>query len=209
MVKFPRSPAHPVHGFRLTVAAEARHTRRTRSVRARLPTRAKEKSLLPKIIVFSGHGKWALGKDQFVQLPAKCSMKFYTMNAKLLSDGLGGGIDRGRVIGLEPDQEGGPFSTIPNMRLYPPTGLNIRRPDPSSWRVLELPCAIPADDKNIQIQIQIHRKYGRGGDLETLFKLLQPAIRSADSVIFLWAACREIGLKAAGGEALGVNVVQR
>ncbi len=162
---------------------------------------------MPKIIVFSGHGAWPLGTDEFVQLPANCSIKFYTMNMKTLSDGLGGDIDRGIVSGLTPDQEAGQFQNIPCMRLYPPHGLNIRAPNSATWHVIKLPAAVPVDDKNIQVQIQTG--YGGGGNLTTLFKLLDPAIRQAESVIFLWAACRAINLKDTGGKAIGVNVMQR
>lgn len=162
---------------------------------------------MAKIIVFSGHGAWPLGTDEFAQLPAKCSIKFYTMNMKTLSDGLGGDIDRGIVSGLTPDQEAGQYMNVPNMRLYPPHGLNIKAPDPSKWHVIKLPAPVPDDDLNIQVQIQ--DGYGGGGNLTTLFSLLDPAIRSADSVVFLWAACRAINLKDAGGKALGVNVMQR
>ncbi len=162
---------------------------------------------MPKVIVFSGHGRWDLGTDEFVQMPAKCSIKFYTMNAKLLSDSLGGDIDRGIIAGLEPDQEAGPFKTVPDMRLFPPSGLHIRRPDPRRWHVLHLPGLIPVDDKNIQVQIKPH--YQGGASLSVLLKLLAPAIHQADSVLFLWAACREVLLRPAGGEALGVNVLQR
>jgi len=162
---------------------------------------------MAKIIVFSGHGDWALGTDQFVQIPAKCRMKFYTMNAKTLSDGLGGTIDRGMVAGLEPDQEAGAFQAVPDMRLYPPTGLNIQRPDPATWHMVELPGMIPVDDKNLQLRI--NGQFGGGASLSVLFRLLAPAIRQADEVVLLWAACRAVQLKCAGGKSLGVNVMQR
>ena len=42
-----------------------------------------------KTIVFSGHGDWPLEGGDYVQLPKRCTMKFYTMNMTLLSDGLG------------------------------------------------------------------------------------------------------------------------
>ncbi|MHC4269818.1 MAG: putative adhesin [Planctomycetota bacterium] len=162
---------------------------------------------MSKIIVFSGHGQWKLGKDDYVQLPAKCSMKFYTMNARTLSDNLGGDIDRGFIRGLVPDQEAGPFKNIPDMRLYPPNGLNIRRPNPANWHVLELPNRVPVDNKNIQVQI--NGLYRGGADLKVLFKLLAPAISQAHSVVFLWAACRAVALAPAGGKKVGVNTMQR
>ena len=162
---------------------------------------------MQKVIVFSGHGRWDLGDDEFVSLPAKCAIKFYTMNAKLLSDGLGGSIDRGFVTGLEPDQEAGPFKSVPDMRLFPPTGLNIRTPSLSNWHVLKLPCRIPVDRKNIQIQID--PAYPGGASLSVLFSYLDAAIRAADSVQFLWAACREVKLKDVGGRRVGVNVLGR
>lgn len=162
---------------------------------------------MPKIIVFSGHGSWDLGADQYVKVPARCSIKFYTLNMKTLSDQLGGDIDRGLIAGLEPDQEASQFGIIPNMRLYPPDGLTIKRPNPANWHVLDLPAVVPADGKNLQVRIS--DQYPGGGNLEVLFKLLDPAIRSADSVVFLWAACRAINLKKAGGKDIGVNVMQR
>ena len=115
-------------------------------------------ALNSKIIVFSGHGAWALNKDAYTKLPAKCSIKFYTMNMRTLSDGLGGEIDRGIVSGHKPDQEGGPFSSIPDMRLYPPAGLNIKEPDLANWQVVNLPGAVPNSSKNLQIKIK--SKYG-------------------------------------------------
>jgi hypothetical protein len=163
---------------------------------------------MAKVIVFSGHGSWQLGKDTFTTLPAKCSIKFYTCNMKTLSDGLGGDIDRGIITGLDPDQEAGPFKSVPNMRLFPPTGLNIRAPDATNWHVIKLPCAVPADNKNLQVQIA--STHGGGGSLETLLSLLEPAIATADEVILLWAACRAINLKrTAAGATLGINKLQR
>jgi len=160
-----------------------------------------------KIIVFSGHGSWEVSKDSYVKLPAKCNIKFYTMNMRTLSDGLGGDIDRGIVTGLEPDQEGRPFSSIPDMRLYPPKGLNIRTPNAATWQVVNLPDAVPNANKNLQIQIK--NQYEGGASLSVMFDLLKPAINSASSVTFLWAACRAIGLADTGGEKLGVNAMQR
>ncbi|HEX5127439.1 MAG TPA: hypothetical protein VFW00_11915 [Rhodocyclaceae bacterium] len=160
-----------------------------------------------KVIVFSGHGAWALGNDTFVRMPANCSIKFYTMNMKTLSDNLGGDIDRGIITGLEPDQEAGPHVQAPDMRLYPPHGLNIRQPDMSKWHVIKLPAAIPVDDKNIQIQID--NKCGGGGSLAVMLKLLQNVIANTESITFLWAACRAVNLKAVGGKAAGVNIMQR
>ena len=59
-------------------------------------------ALTPKIIVLSGHGSWEVKQDEYVKLPAKCSIKFYTMNMRTLSDSLGGDIDRGVIKDLEP-----------------------------------------------------------------------------------------------------------
>lgn len=162
---------------------------------------------MSKVIVFSGHGSWELGKDEYTPLPGKCTIKFYTMNMKTLSDGLGGDIDRGLVSGLEPDQVGNEFTHVPDMRLFPPTGLHIKRPDPNTWHVLELPGPVPVDEKNIQVKI--NPAFGGGGSLSVLFDVLRPAIAEADSVTFLWAACRAINLKNTGGRRIGVNAMQR
>lgn len=164
---------------------------------------------MPKIIVFSGHGDWQLGNEEFVKLPAKCSIRFYTLNMKTLSDAFGGELDQGKVAGIEPDQEAGPFMTVPDMRLYPPTDppLHIRTPDLGKWNVLRLPAPVPVDDKNIQVQID--DAYGGGADLKIMFEILEPAIRPADAVTFIWAACRAINLKGSGGQTLGVNELQR
>ncbi len=125
---------------------------------------------------------------------------------KTLSDGLGGDIDRGIVAGLEPDQVAGPYQSVPNMRLYPPAGLNIRTPDALTWSVIELPAAIPPNGKNLQIKIA--NMYGGGADLATILNLIQPALSGETTI--LWAACRAIGLKStAGGAAAGVNKLQR
>ena len=160
---------------------------------------------MAKIIVLSGHGSWEM-KDGYTTLPAKCSIKFYTCNMKTLSDGLGGDIDRGLVSGLVPDQESGPFSTVPNMRLYPPTGLNIRTPG-NNWDIIELgSSAIPISSKNLQVKIAA--KYPGGADLKVILKYLQNAIMGNECTI-LWAACRAIGLKNTGGNAMGVNMMQR
>ena len=158
-----------------------------------------------KIIVLSGHGSWEM-KDGYTTLPAKTNIKFYTCNMKTLSDGLGGDIDRGLVSNLKPDQEGGPWSTVPNMRLYPPTGLHIRTPDVTKWNVVELPGVIPAGNKNLQVRIAAN--YGGGGDLKTILELLQPAM-IGEEVTILWAACRAIGLHNTGGQFIGVNAMQR
>jgi hypothetical protein len=162
---------------------------------------------MPKIIVFSGHGSWELGTDQYVKLPAKCSIKFYTLNMKTLSDGLGGDLDRGMIAGLEPDQTAEQFGIIPNMRLFPPDGLNIKRPNAANWNILDLPGDVPVDGKNLQVRIG--DQFPGGGNLEVLFQILEPAIRAADSVTFLWSACRAINLKNAGGSRIGVNQMQR
>jgi hypothetical protein len=161
---------------------------------------------MAKIIVLSGHGSWEM-KDGYTQLPARTSIKFYTCNMKTLSDGLGGDIDRGIVANLEPDQESGPYSTVPNMRLYPPHGLNIRTPNANTWNVIDIPTStVPTSNKNLQVRIDHH--YGGGGDLKTLLELLQPALVGHE-VTILWAACRAIGLHNAGGKYVGVNAMQR
>jgi len=160
-----------------------------------------------KVIVFSGHGAWDVTRDNFFKLPGKCSMKFYTMNMRTLSDGLGGDIDRGIITGLVPDQEASPFGSIPDMRLYPPHGLRIRTPDPASWQVVHLPDPVPRNNKNLQIQIK--DGFGGGASLSVMIDFLRPAIETATSVTFLWAACRAIGLTATGGKKIGVNSMQR
>jgi hypothetical protein len=133
-------------------------------------------------------------------------MKFYTCNMKTLSDGLGGDIDRGRVTGLEPDQEASELQRVPDMRLYPPDGLTIKRPG-AGWHVVTLPAPIPSDQKNLQIQIG--NAYPGGASLSVLFGFLKDAIRLSGGADFLWAACRAVNLKNAGGEKFGVNVLQR
>ena len=161
---------------------------------------------MARIIVFSGHGQWALGNDGFVTLPQGCTMKFYTCNMKTLSDGLGGDIDRGLIAGLEPDQEASELQRVPDMRLYPPDGLTIKRPGPG-WHVVKLPGAIPNDQKNVQIQID--DAYPGGASLSVMFDYLKVAIGLSGGADFLWAACRAINLKKAGGAKFGVNVMQR
>ncbi|MGF1476143.1 MAG: putative adhesin [Geminicoccaceae bacterium] len=163
---------------------------------------------MPKTIVFSGHGRWDLGDDQYVQLPAKCSMKFYTLNMKLVSDWFARFIDTGVVEGhVEPEQEGGPFSSVPDMRLFPPHGLHLATPNLAKWHVIEAGDPVPQDNRNIQVRMP--SKFGGGGTLSQLFTYLKPAIECADAVTFLWGACRDIKLKDAGGKAFGVNVGQR
>jgi len=160
---------------------------------------------MSKIIVLSGHGSWEM-KDGYTTLPAKCSIKFYTCNMKTLSDGLGGDIDRGLVSGLVPDQESGPFSTVPNMRLYPPHGLNIRTPG-NSWNVAELGIGVvPSGNRNLQVKIAA--AYPGGADLKTILQHLNVAIMGNECTI-LWAACRAIGLRSAGGKSIGINAMQR
>jgi len=166
-----------------------------------------------KIIVLSGHGDWdVLGakargeEDVYTTLPGQCSIKFYTLNMRTLSDALGGNIDRGIVDGLKPDQEGGPWSTVPNMTLYPPTGLHIRTPDPAKWDVIELPAAVPTGNKNLQVRIAA--AYPGGGDLKTILDILRPAMIGHE-VTILWAACRAINLAHVRGQSIGVNSMQR
>ena len=162
---------------------------------------------MTKIIVFSGHGEWVLGNKSFVALPARCSMKFYTLNMKTLSDAFGGDLDRGIIKGVSVDQEAGPFKQVPDMTLFAPFDppLNIRTPDLRHWHVVKLPAPIPTDDNNLQIQLK--RKYE--ASLSQLFSYLRPAIDTADSVLFIWAACRAINLRPVGGESIGVNAMQR
>lgn len=162
---------------------------------------------MAKIIVLSGHGSWEM-KDGYTSLPEGCTIKFYTCNMKTLSDGLGGDIDRGMVAGLQPDQTGGPFSTVPNMRLYPPHGLNIRTPDATKWDVVELSAAkIPAGDRNLQVKIADAHPGGK--NLSEVLTELKHAILGNKDVTILWAACRAIGLKDTGGDKFGVNAMQR
>lgn len=125
---------------------------------------------------------------------------------KTLSDALGGDIDRGLVSALKPDQEGGPWSTVPNMRLYPPTGLHIRTPDSATWDLIELPGVVHNRTKNLQVRIGAN--YGGGGDLKTILDILQPAMIGQE-VTILWAACRAIGLANTGGQLFGINAMQR
>lgn len=160
---------------------------------------------MSKVIVLSGHGSWEM-KDGYTSLPGKCSIKFYTANMKTLSDGLGGDIDRGIVSGLVPDQEGGPYASVPNMRLYPPDGLYIRVPNSANWDVIELPAAVAKKDKNLQVKIRAG--HPDGIDLKSILVQLSPAM-SGEEVVILWAACRAIGLKRAGGSSIGVNQMQR
>ena len=94
------------------------------------------------------------------------------------------------------------------MRLFPPTGLNIRTPaNQANWHVVKLPAPVPADNKNLQIQID--PAYAGGADLKTILSFLDPALRASSDSLLIWAACRAINLNTAGGEALGVNVMQR
>lgn len=163
---------------------------------------------MPKIIVLSGHGGWMLGEEGFASLPAGTSMKFYTLNMRTLSDAFGGDLDRGMLQGVTPDQEAAPFMNVPNMRLFPPSGLNIRAPsDPSRWHVVKLPRRVPVDGRNLQIQID--PAYPGGADLKTIFHFLDRALRASPDTVIIWAACRAINLKASGGKALGVNTLQR
>ncbi|MFO8173206.1 MAG: hypothetical protein R6T96_02915 [Longimicrobiales bacterium] len=163
---------------------------------------------MPKIIVLSGHGMWMLGKEDFVTLPASTSIKFYTMNMRLLSDGFGGDLDRGIITNVEPDQEAGPFSSVPNMRLFPPTGLHIRAPaNMANWHVVKLPQRVPADHRNLQIQVD--PAYPGGADLKTILAFLDPALRPSTDSLLIWAACREVKLKDVGGKAVGINTLQR
>jgi hypothetical protein len=163
---------------------------------------------MPKIIALSGHGEWMLGKEGYVSMPANTSIKFYTMNMRTLSDAFGGDLDRGIIKGVEPDQEAGPFKTVPNMRLFPPTGLNIRTPtNMGKWHIIKLPQRVPADNKNIQIQID--PAYPGGADLKTILTYLDPALRGSSDTLLIWAACRAINLSPAGGKSVGVNTLQR
>ena len=167
---------------------------------------------MAKTIVLSGHGAWDImgshhgnnAIDAWTTLPAKCSIKFYTLNMKTLSDALGGDIDRGIVGNLEPDQVGGAWSTVPNMILYAPTGLHIRRPDMAKWDVIDLPCAVPNNNKNLQVRMA----NGYRGDLKTILEILRPAMIGHE-VTILWAACRAITLHDEGGKFIGMNAMQR
>lgn len=163
---------------------------------------------MPKIIALSGHGEWMLGKEGYVSLPAGTSMKFYTMNMRTLSDAFGGDLDRGIINGVTCDQEAGPFMNVPNMRLFPPTGLHIKKPaNSAAWHIVKLPQRVPVDNKNLQIQID--PAYPGGADLKTILTYLDPALRASNDTILVWAACRAINLSASGGKAVGINTLQR
>jgi len=163
---------------------------------------------MAKIVALSGHGEWMLGKEGFVTLPSATSMRFYTMNMRTLSDAFGGDLDRGIIDGVTCDQEAGPFMKVPNMRIFPATGLNIKPPaNPSNWHVIKLPRRVPVDNRNLQIQID--PAYPGGADLKTILALLEPALRASSETMIIWAACRAINLSSAGGRALGVNTLQR
>jgi hypothetical protein len=160
---------------------------------------------MAKIIVFSGHGSWDPGKDGYTSLPKNCKIEFYTQNMKTLSDNLGGSLDRGVTTGLIPDQTGSAYSSVPNMRLYPPTGLNIMQPPLSTWTILELPGYAPGNDKNLQVRISYTKPNGMS--LSEIFASLSAALNT--EVLMIWSACRAIDLKDAGGSKAGVNKMQR
>jgi hypothetical protein len=167
---------------------------------------------MPKNIVFSGHGGWEPAKDGFAAVPKNCQMNFYTDNLKSLSDALGGQLDVANIT-IDESQTQREFSSVPDYRLYPPTGLNIKTPDLTrDWHVIHVPftqnTSCPADARNIQVIARGGAK--KGLPLSLLFNILRPAVdSSSDGVLFIWACCRALQFQDAGGEALGVNVVQR
>ena len=167
---------------------------------------------MARVIVMSGHGAWQVGSDDYTVVPGKTTVRFYTVNMKTLSDALGGDLDRGIVNGMEPDQEGGAHTTVPNMRLFPPINpsLNIRTP-PGSWRVLKL-----KDDKTLppetaNLQVQIDNSLANGLDLATILgESLSSSLYAVSENVIIWAACRAINLKESSrGQALKINAMQR
>ncbi len=178
---------------------------------------------MSKIIVISGHGIWdpgskfgplnkLLGKKPFTSLPGKCSMHFYTGNFTLLKDSSGQQLDQGNFNGVEPQQTAGPYKSVPNMILTWPRGLSIVSPA-KGWVKVEYAIGaegkeksqIPTDSRNVLFTIK-KPTGGIGGLVENpegrlyiddLLKVLDPAIRSSQSTLLVWSACRQVGLTSA------------
>lgn len=165
---------------------------------------------MAKVIVFSGHGAWD-PNDGYATVPRNCSIEFYTEANRTLSDALGGDLDVGNGAGHTPDQFGGPFSSVPNMRLYEPTGLNIITPS-LAYDVTHIGAGTPPVHPTRHLQVQLSfGSYPNGLTLAELFIELDEVVRrSATDVKFIWAACRETGLRPTTlGQQIGFNSMQR
>lgn len=162
-----------------------------------------------RIIVLSGHGAWdsrSKTTRPYVSLPGRCSIHFYQSNFTLLRDGSGQELEKGNLDGLTPEQEAGPYQSIPNMILTWPRGLTIGKA-PKGWLELkytiEEATPIPKGPENMQFQVARPKeplasllKDPLGHlSLEDIFKVLDPVIRSSEAVLFVWAACREVCLE--------------
>ena len=160
-----------------------------------------------KIIVLTGHGAWntkTTNKQTYTKLPGKCSMHFYTNNFTLMQGSFGDELDIGKYGQYTPSQTVDPFMSAPNMVLTWPRRLTIPAA-PMGWAsvIYEKGVTIPVDSRNIQFQLK--KPSAPLGDmlvdplghmyLEDIFKVLEPAIKQASSVLIVWSACRQVMLK--------------
>jgi len=134
-------------------------------------------------IFLCGHGGWNPA-DGHTQVPANSSITFYTQNAKLLKGGDDYKVIQGTFWG-QPDSVVGAFHTCPNMRLYPDDPTVISYSESVKQKGTRL---LWSTDSNGELLSKIF-KDNPGND-------------------FIWACCRHVNLRNAGGEALGVNLVE-
>ena len=156
------------------------------------------------LVIFSGHGSWN-PDDGFIQVPKGARFVAFTEHMKTLSDGLGGKIESlGSLLGTlpQPDSEFAQYMNMPNYTLHPPYDppLNIQRLTNNAQR-----------NSNIW-QIVLNRT-----SPSVTLKKLYPWIekRLPDKIVrngidYFWACCRAVDFKReVGGEAIGVNAMQR
>jgi len=134
-------------------------------------------------IFLCGHGGWT-PNDGYTTVPKGSSITFYTQHAKLLK----GGDDYKLIAGTftsPPDSVLGPYRSCPNMRLYP-------------------------DDPDVITMSESMRRPGTelfwSNDPNGM--LLSTIFNNKPGNAFIWACCRHVALREAGGEKVGFNLVE-
>jgi hypothetical protein len=156
------------------------------------------------LIIFSGHGSWN-AENGYVQVPKASRFVFFIEHMKTLSDQLGGHIESaGSLLGNlpAPDSEYQQYSTMPNYTLHPPYNptLNIQKLDPKAQRANQI------------FQVILKRN-ARSMTLRQLIPVLESQLPKnivLNGIDYFWACCRAVDFKReVGGEAIGVNAMQR
>ena len=143
-----------------------------------------------KTIYLAGHGDWKI-KDEYVQVPAGCSISFYTDSSKNMFTSDMKDIIRGTYNGSV-RQKVEAFKNCPNYTL---------NPDGASYNECKQ-IIISRNDPNLGLIMY------PSGPSWTLKQIFDYVSKKGLSFEFIWCCCRFTGLKDAGGKAVGVNGAQ-